>query len=248
MAEVGLQLYTVRNDLEKDFEGTMARVAEIGYGGVEFAGYGDRSSLDIARVLKETGLRPVSAHVPLDQLESDLEACVEFNLEVGNRFLVVPSLPEDRRNEKRKWKAAIRSMNSIAEELKDYGLTLCYHNHDYEMQEYDGQTGFEILLDDSEPEILALEMDVYWIQKSGANPAEYILRAAGRCPLVHLKDLDKNGGFVEVGEGELDLDSISAAAEGVGAEWFFVEQDECSKPPLESAKISYENLKKKGLV
>jgi len=247
---IALQLYTVREDLAKDFEGTLQRVAEIGYTGVEFAGFGDVPSSKVWRALQEFNLKAAGAHWPLGQLENDLESVVEMNLEICNDFLVVPWLPEERRRDRKRWREVANSMNEIAKDIQDYGLKLLYHNHAFEFEKVGGETGWDILFEAADPDLVGAEIDTYWIKYAGEDPAEYIRRMAGRCPLVHLKDManDDKRSQTEIGAGTLDFDAIFQAAETGGVQWFIVEQDTCGRPPLESANLSFENLKARGKV
>jgi len=247
---IALQLYTVRDDLAKDFEGTLQRVAEIGYAGVEFAGLGDVPASRVFRLLQEFNLRAAGAHWALDKLENEIEAVVEYNLEILNDYIVVPWLPEERRRDRKKWREVANSLNEIAQDIQDYGLKICYHNHAFEFEKYGGEYGFDILFEAADPDLVNVEIDTYWIKYSGLDPVEYIQRMAGRCPLIHLKDMakDEKRTSVEIGQGTLDFDAIFAAAEAGGVQWYIVEQDTCERPPLDSARISFENLKARGKV
>jgi len=247
---IALQLYTVRDDLANDFEGTLRRVAEIGYAGVEFAGFCDLPASRVFRLLQELNLRVAGVHWPLDKLESEIEAVVEYNLEILNDYIVVPWLPEERRRDRKKWREVANSMNEIAQDIQDYGLKICYHNHAFEFEKYGGELGFDILFEAADPDLVCVELDTYWLKYGGQDPVEYIRRMAGRCPLIHLKDMgkDEKRSMVEIGEGILDFNVIFEAAEAGGVQWYVVEQDTCSRPPLESARISFENLKARGKV
>lgn len=245
---IALQLYTVRDDLAKDFEGTMQRVAEIGYTGVEFAGFGEWPPSRIWRALQEFNLKAAGAHWPLEALEENLEEVVEKNLEIGNDFIVVPWLSEDRRRDRKRWREVANSMNEIAKDIQDYGLRLCYHNHAFEFEKLGGETGWEIFFEAADPDLIGAELDTYWIKYVGEDPADYLRRLSGRCPLVHLKDMgkDEKRSTVEIGEGILDFDAIFTAAEEGGVQWYIVEQDNCERPALDSARLSFENLKARG--
>jgi len=247
---IALQLYTVRDELEKDFEGTLRKVAKIGYEGVEFAGFGDLPASRIHSLLKELDLKPAAAHVPIEKLEEDLETVVEYILEVGTDYIVVPWLPEQRRRDRKKWRSVAHTLSDIAKEIQDYDLKLCYHNHAFEFEKFGNEYGFDIFFEAADPDLVYAELDTYWVKYGGEDPAEYIKKLSGRCPLLHLKDMadDKDRSFAEVGEGTLNFDSIFEAAEQSGVQWYIVEQDKCSRPPLESARISYENLKARGKV
>jgi sugar phosphate isomerase/epimerase len=127
-------------------------------------------------------------------------------------------------------------------------MQLCYHNHDFEFRQFDGRYGLDILLGATDPELVKAEVDTYWVQKTGVDPAAYLRQYAGRCPLVHLKDMtaDESRTFAEIGEGSMDWSAIFTAAEAGGAAWYIVEQDTCRRAPLESVAISLRNLQSMG--
>ncbi len=247
---VALQLYTVRDDVERDLEGTLRQVAEIGYAGVEFAGYADRKAAELKSLLAELNLRPAGGHVPIDQLESDLDRVIEFALELGNPYIVCPWIPEERREEKSDWLAIAQLFNSVGEKCKQNGLTFCYHNHSFEFEKFGDTYALDLLFGATKLQLVKAELDTYWIKHGGADPVEYLRCYAGRCPLLHIKDMadDEERSFAEVGEGILDWSAIFDAAEAGGLDWYIVEQDTCSGPPLESARLSFENLRKWGKV
>jgi len=245
---IALQLYTVRSELEKDFDDTLRQVAEIGYTGVEFAGFANLTTGKVWRLLQEYNLKVAGAHFPLDKLESNLETVVEQSLEICCDYLIVPGLPEERRRDRKKWREVANSLNEIAQDIQDYGLKLCYHNHAFELDKVGNETGFDILFEAADPDLVGAELDTYWIKFGGGDPAEYIRRMAGRCPLIHLKDMagDDKKSQTEIGSGILDFDAVFQAAEEGGVQWYIVEQDTCARPPLESARLSFDNLKARG--
>ncbi|OGO06293.1 MAG: hypothetical protein A2Y73_00795 [Chloroflexi bacterium RBG_13_56_8] len=250
---IALQLYTVRDQALKDFEGTVRQVAEMGYAGVEFAGNyglnpGDLSAESLAELLMETDLRVAGSHLGFRAFERELGRLVAYNLHIDNRFVGVSSLPSEMRNADGYRRAAAR-MNQMGAELKDAGMVLYYHNHVFEFESVDGVRGADILYGETDPALVMLECDVYWAQYAGADPADLIRAYSGRFPLVHLKDMIGEGEErtdVEVGEGELDFAPIFAASEAQGVRWYIVELDHCPRPSLESARISLENLRKWG--
>lgn len=245
---IGLQLYTLRELLAQDFIGTLEKVAELGYDGVEFAGYGNLEASELKKVLDDLGLVAAGAHVPLDMLENELSAVIDYNLEIGNKFVSCPWVAEDRRQSASDWKRIAESLNRIGEETKRNGIQLLYHNHAFEFEKFDGKYALDILFENTDPDLVQAELDVYWVYRGGEDPAEYIKKYANRVPVVHLKDVadDEEKSFAEVGEGILNLPSIFAAAESSGAQWYIVEQDICKRPPLESVKISINNLRQMG--
>jgi sugar phosphate isomerase/epimerase len=245
---IALQMYTVRDDAARDFIGTLREVAGIGYAGVEFAGTGGLSAAELRRLLDDLGLRVAGSHTALNELEGNLNAALDFSQAIGNTFVVCPWLPQERRGSADGYRALGDLLNRAGAACKERGLQLCYHNHDFEFQQFDGQYGLDILYAATDPNLVQAELDTYWIKKAGVDPAAYIRQYAGRAPLIHLKDMaaDEKGSFAEVGEGTQDWPSIFAASEAGGAQWYIVEQDTCPRPPLESIAISLRNLKRMG--
>ena len=245
---IALQMYTVREEAERDYAGTVRQVAAIGYAGVELAGRGGLSVRELRDVLQETGLRVCGSHVGIDQIEKDMAQVAEENLEIGNSRIVIPYLSEDRRQGADGYKKTAATLNALGDTLRTQGLTLCYHNHAFEFEPLEGgQFGLDILLDNTDPMLVKAEVDTYWVLVGGQDPVAFVRKHKGRVPLMHLKDRDTaDGSFAELGTGDLPLDALIAAAPEVGTEWLIVEQDQCKRPPLESVKISYNHLKARG--
>lgn len=239
MLKVGLQLYTLRDELEQDFEGTIRKVAEMGYSGVEFFHYFGRSAEAVKALLEETGLVAVGAHRPYEAMLNDTQQEISFNLEIGNRNLIVPYLTEEQRN----WPEVAANLRKIGDECLEGGAVLSYHNHDFEFTEkVEGQPAFDYLFSTVPAEQLQVEMDTCWVHYGGYDPAEYIRKYAGRLPIIHLKDLKKREDgspeTVVLGEGEVDLAAVIEAAAAADVEWAVVEQDFCSRSPLASVEDS----------
>jgi sugar phosphate isomerase/epimerase len=247
---VALQLYTVRNKTETDLVGTLREVARIGYAGVEFAGFRDWEAAELKSVLAQFQLEIAGGHVPIQQLEKGLDSVIAFNLSLGNRYVVCPWIPEERRKDKADWLAIARLFNQVGEKCRENGLTFCYHNHSFEFLRFGDTYALDLLFAATKPELVKAELDTYWIKHGGEDPVEYLKCYGGRCPLLHLKDMadDEKRSFAEVGEGILEWPAIFEAAEEGGVEWYIVEQDTCPGPPIESARLSFENLKKWGKV
>lgn len=245
---IALQLYTVRDHTAEDFAGTVAKVAEIGYAGVEFAGFGGLSADKVKELLDRCGLKAAGAHIGLDLLEKNLEQTLEEQLVIGNKWVVCPYMPEDRRKDGAAWKSLASLFNDIGAACKEKGLVFCYHNHAFEFEKFDGVYGLDLLYGSVDPALVFGEVDTFWVKKGGECPAGFIRKYCGRIPLVHLKDMtkDEQATFAEVGTGSMDFASIFEAAEACGAEWYIVEQDRCAGDSLESARISFDNLKKMG--
>ncbi len=245
---VALQMYTLRDQASADFRGALADVARIGYAGVELAGTGGLTAPEMAKVLSDLGLKCAGSHEGMDRLESDFNAVVDFQEEIGNSFVVIPWLAEERRKGAAGWIETAGKMTEIGHMLAEEGLQLCYHNHSFEFEKFDGQYGLDLLYANSCPDAVQAELDTYWVKHGGEDPIEYINRYAGRAPLIHIKDMaaGEDRAFAEIGEGILDMPGIFEAAKKAGSAWMIVEQDTCKRPPIESVKLSFDNIKKMG--
>lgn len=245
---IGLQLYTLRDAMKEDFAGTLRKVAAVGYGYVELAGYGGLSVREVSSLLADNYLKVAGSHIALDALESDLHTVIQENLELGNSHIVVPYLAEERRRTADDYKAVAETLSGIGETLQTAGMTLCYHNHDFEFKPLaDGRIGEDILLENSDPLFVKIEADAYWILKAGHDPVAFVKKHTGRVPIIHLKDRDlDDGSFAPVGTGDLPLDALIEAAGEVGTQYLLVEQDIVKGDALEAVTLSYSNLKAKG--
>lgn len=244
---VAIQMYTLRNESEQDFAGTLKKVAELGFDGVEFAGYGGLTAKEVKALLDELGLKAASSHVPLDQLENNLAGVIEDMKILGSKFVVCPFLMPDRRNEQ-DYKALISFLNEAGETCQREGITLCYHNHDFELENLsDGRKALEAIFDDTKAENLQAELDIYWLTKAGEQPVEWMNHYKNRTPLIHLKDMtmDEEKFFAELGTGGVDLEAVLNIGEESGVKWWVVEQDMSRRTPFESIEISINYLKKK---
>ncbi len=264
---VGLQLYTVRDEMAADFEGTLRKVKAMGYTGVEFAGLFDKSAAEIKALLDEIGLEAVSAHVPYyDAVDDPIAAFTPYK-EIGCKYVAVPYLTEERRPGTPGWAETVEGVRKLGEGAKALGLTLLYHNHDFEFVRVDGAYALDMLYDAVPADLLQTELDTCWVNVGGEDPALYVRKYAGRAPVVHLKDFYKSGEgkgklyqligieddgeqaastfeFRPVGYGMQDFPGILDACEAAGAAWVIVEQDSPSmgKSPLECAEMSIRYL------
>jgi len=244
LAPIGLQLYTVRTLLERDFEGTLAGVAAIGYREVEFAGYHSRSPEVVRAALDRAGLGAPSAHVPIEAVRDDLPRVLDGARVMGHRHVVVAWLPEPQRTLDG-YRAAADLFNRVGEQASAAGIRFAYHNHAYEFARVDGRLPYDILLERSDPRHVAFEMDLYWITRGGQDPLAYFARWPGRFPLVHAKD---SGGppehrMVDVGAGRIPWAAVFARREQAGIRHVFVEHDEPADP-MASVRRSYEYLRR----
>jgi sugar phosphate isomerase/epimerase len=243
---VALQMYTLRNESANDFKGTLEKVAQLGYEGVELAGYGDLTVKEVKRVLDDHGLKAASSHIALAELRADAAKIIDDQKELGSGFVVCPYLEPEERTEKDYYRL-IDDLNEIGEKCADEGITLCYHNHDFELAALsNGRTALETILDETNPEWVKAEFDIYWLTYAREIPLKWLDRYRDRSPLVHLKDMTTDGErfFAELGTGGVDLESVLEFGHGGSVDWWIIEQDESRNPPIESVKRSLEFLKK----
>ncbi|WP_353625689.1 sugar phosphate isomerase/epimerase [Bacillus sp. JCM 19041] len=228
MNSIGLALYTLRDELKEDFKGTLQKVKEIGYSGVEFAGFGDYSANEVKNMLEEIGIEAWSSHVPIEQLRNKLSDVIEYHKTIGVQFIVCPYLSEEERESRTHYFNLAEEFEEIGNQIREAGFIFCYHNHDFELELYDGEYGLDILLRGTRTNNMQLECDTFWVEFAGVDAKSYLTKHANRVPIIHLKDMKKDGGtFAEVGEGKLDISGIIQAAKEAGTSYFIVEQDKC---------------------
>ncbi|MDR7076967.1 sugar phosphate isomerase/epimerase [Neobacillus niacini] len=242
---IAVQMYTLREESEKDFAGTLKRVAELGYDGVEFAGYGGLTVNEVKVLLDEFGLRATASHVPLEELENNLYQVIEEQKILESRYVVCPYLQPERRSIE-DYKALISFLDRAGELCRREGITLCYHNHDFELERLsNGRSILEAIFDKTSANNVKAELDVYWLAKAGENPVEWMNRYKNRTPLIHLKDMttDDEQFFAELGTGCVDIEAVLKIGEESGVHWWIVEQDFSRRTPFESIEISLNYLK-----
>lgn len=241
---IALQMYTLRNETAQDFAGTLREVAALGYGAVELAGMGSYTAEALRTELDMLGLRCSGAHVPIERLRGDLETVIAEVLALGGRYVICPYLSVEQRGDATAYRNLAAEFNPIGARCAASGLILAYHHHDFELEAMDGSTGLHILRDNTEPQHMTFEIDIYWAKAAGFDPVALLGEFAGRVQLVHLKDMTAGDQptFAEVGHGTLDIPAVIAAAEAAGAQQLVVEQDACQRPPIESVRMSREYL------
>jgi sugar phosphate isomerase/epimerase len=263
---IGLQLYTVRDDLKKDLNGTLRAVAAIGYHNVETAP-GDDSAKTVHDALVAAGLTTPSGHCQTHHIAEQPDAVIENAKILGQQYLVCAwlqaldaSLHSDRSREGNKltlddFRRHAELFNRFGEKCRKAGIQFGYHAHNFEFKTHDGIEPFDLLLQQTDPKYVQVEMDCYWMTRAGKDPVSFFEKYPGRISLLHIKDMKPVSGpsvdvqaggdaFTEVGTGTIDWKRIFAAAEKAGVKYAFVEQDKCERPAIESAKISYDNLRK----
>jgi sugar phosphate isomerase/epimerase len=245
---IALQLYTVREDAARNFVGTLDQVAAIGYTGVELNGYGPLTPADLRAKFDALGLAVAGSHVALVRLENELDAVVAECRTLQCPTVVCPVLPAERRTEDG-FRQLASSLNAIGRTVTASGLTLCYHNHAFEFEtEIDGIAAYDWLMANTDPALVQIEIDAFWVQKAGRDPTAYIEKYRGRVPLVHLKDMTADAAqtFAPVGAGSVDFAPLFAAAERGGVQWYIVEQDRAEGSAIEAARTSWTNLRAMG--
>lgn len=242
---VGIQLYTVRNELAKDPEGTLTRLAEIGYKEVEFAGYPGTSTASLRAMLDRLHLKAPSSHVNFSAIRSDWNKRLDDAVTMGQRFIVVASLGSEPDGTPDDWKRIAHLLNTAGEQAQAKGIQLAYHNHDFEFTRLGGQMAYEILLRESDPKLLKLEADLYWMTKAGQDPVAYFQQWPGRFPLLHIKDMDATPkrGFAPLGQGTIDFRRILAHRKQAGVQHFFYEQDSVNGSVFDAARTSLAYLR-----
>jgi sugar phosphate isomerase/epimerase len=249
---IGVQLYTLRNEMEADVEATLRKVAELGYEGVEFAGYFGWDADKLKQLLDDLDLKAIGSHVSLNNLRSNLLGEIAYLQTLGGNYLICPYVAEENRKSTQDWIGLFGELGKFGAEVNKHGLQLLYHNHDFEFHsQVDGAFVFDAMYASVKPELLKVEMDVCWVQFAGHDPLAYISKYAGRLPLLHLKDFTKDAEHklvtLELGLGDVPLNEVITAAEKAGVEWLIVEQDHCQKPPLVSIENSLQWVKENYL-
>ena len=244
---IALQLYTVRAPAADDFLGTLRRVAEIGYGAVEFAGYGGVPIPELRAALDEYGLRAMGAHVPLAAFEERLPEALAEVRHLGGAYAVVPSVPEARRADADAVRDLAAAFDRFGAACQAEGLAFAYHNHAFEFEplpdDEGGRTLFDLLLQETDPALVGFELDLFWAASAGVDPEVLLHRCARRAPLVHLKDRPATGDRPDapVGDGVLPWPQLLPAAAAAGTRWYIVEQDH-PQDPFADVERSLRNL------
>lgn len=236
-APIAVQMYTLRNAGTLDQQ--LKIVHDAGVHAVETVGTQNVSAAELKQLLDRYSIRAISSHVPLADLRNDLDGVVAFNRTIGNTTLVVPYLDQkDRPTDAAGWTALGQELGRISKRVRDKGMHLAYHNHDFELVDFNGRTGLELLFDAAGPG-LQTELDLAWVARAGLDPAVMLGKFHGRLFAVHAKDnaakgqAEDEGGFAAVGQGVLDWNAILPAAAAANVQWYIVEHDQ----PRDPAKV-----------
>lgn len=261
-SHIGLQLYTVRDAMRTDPKGTLEKVSKIGFNSVEAAGYSPDGKFygftpkDFQKILKDQGMIIPSSHYRLgEELNQGKEVsgsimhgwdkAVEDGASLGLKYMVCAYLSESERGNLDHYKLVADKLNKAGEICKKSGIQLCYHNHNFEFESQGGILPYDILLNQTDKNLVKMEMDIFWVTKAGHDPIELMKAHPHRFVLWHVKDMERTEEkmFTEVGNGSIDFPKIFDEAGESGMKYFFVEQDKCPGSPFDSIQQSYTYIK-----
>ena len=250
-SQLAAQLYTVRDftNTPAEIAATMKKVKQLGYDAVQCSALGAIDPHELKRIVDGEGLTICATHTDYDRMRDEPQSVIEEHNLWGCKHAAIGGLPQEYRSAEGYARFA-KEASEVAKRLAEGGLTFSYHNHSFELERFNGRTGLEILYEDSDPKYFNSELDTYWIQHGGGDPAAWIRKLKGRAYIVHLKDMamdNRTQLFAEVGEGNLNWPAILDACKEAGVEWYIVEQDTCQRDPFESLGISLRNLKAMGI-
>lgn len=243
---IGLQLYSLRGDAPKNVPGILEQVAKMGYQGVEFAGYYGRSAAELRKMLDDNGLKCCGTHTGLDTILGDaLKATIEFNAKLGNKYLIVPSLPGKNTSSEKALIDTAKLLTEQSEKAKEAGMVVGYHAHGGDFAKFGDKTHWDILFSNAGPNV-CMQLDTGNCLGGGGDPIEVLKKFPGRSLTIHLKE---HGGprNAPVGEGQVKWKEVFAICETTGkTEWYIVEQEGYAGKPLDAVKACIDNLRKMG--
>ncbi|HOQ67829.1 MAG TPA: sugar phosphate isomerase/epimerase [Candidatus Atribacteria bacterium] len=248
----GLQLYTLREFCKapQDIVDSLKRVKEIGYQFVQVSGVGPIDTKELKKILDDLGIQAPTTHQDYNRIIEETEEVIEEHKILSAPYVVCPGLPRELHNAEG-YKKVAEEFNKVGEIMKKEGLTLLYHNHGIEFEKYDKKLGLEILFEHADPDILGMEIDTYWVQYGGGDPAYWIERFSNKMPICHLKDMgikDNQQVMMPIGEGNLNWPAIVKACEKAGVIYAMVELDQSPLYPIwDAIKISLEHMLSWGL-
>jgi sugar phosphate isomerase/epimerase len=248
MRNIGLQVYTVRESLQRDYKGTLEQVAAAGYDGVEIGDMGGMTTSEFGVFLGDIGLKLIGSYVPICAPDAELNAVLDRVAALGGVTAGVAFMgPEYRTSEG--IRTAARWLDHAGALAAQRNVAFMYHAHAFEFETLiDGEAMFDVLFALTDPALVKWQPDSYWVAKGGRNPVTEIARFAGRAPTCHLKDMSGDGkqSFEIVGNGQIDFDAIMKAGDAAGVRWYIVEQDLCPKGEIESMRESFDNIVARG--
>ncbi|MDO8588731.1 MAG: sugar phosphate isomerase/epimerase [Armatimonadota bacterium] len=251
-SRIAAQMYTLREFTQTpaDIASTMKKVKAMGYDSVQLSALGPIETAELKRILDGEGLSVCATHTSFQRMRDETDSVIEEHKLLGCRYAAIGGLPAEYRSEGGYSRFA-KEASAVAKRLAQGGLVFGYHNHSFELERFGRRTGLDILYSESDAQYFTAEIDTYWVQHGGGDPAEWIRKVSGRIPLLHLKDMTVNAEMqqlmAEVGEGNLNWPAILDAARQSGVVWYIIEQDTCQRDPFESLAISLRNLREMGI-
>ena len=247
MTKIALQLYSVRDDCAKNFPEVLKKVAEMGYEGVEFAGYYKYSAADLKKILDDLGIKAAGTHIGLETLLGDeLKKTIEFNQAIGNKFLIVPGLSAEHTSSRAAWLETAKLFNDISTKVRAEGMYVGYHNHTIEFKPLDGECPWDTFYGAANPEVV-MQLDLGNAMHGGVSAdtlVDLLKRYPGRARSVHMKEYSSAGNNVLIGEGEVKWKEVITLCQSVGnTEWYVIEQESYAHPPMDCVKLCLANLK-----
>jgi len=242
---IALQLYSVRDDCTNDFVGTLKKVSEMGYEGIEFAGYYGKNATDLKKILDDFDIKVAGTHTGIDTLLGEnLKKTVEFNSVLGNKFLIVPGLPEEYIKTKEAVIKTANLFNEISEKLKPYKMKVGYHNHWIEFKPINGETIWDIFFSNTNKDVI-MQVDTGNCMKGGGNPVKILEKYPGRALTVHLKEFSSKNDKAILEEGDVEWDKILNLCETTGrTKWYIIEQESYAYSPIKCVELCLMNLKR----
>ncbi len=254
--KIAAQLYTIREFMKTpaDMAVSLNKISDIGYKAVQLSGHGEIETSELKKLVDDAGLTVCATHIGFDSIQNDLDKVVEDHNTLECKNIAIGMMPREYMNG---GEEGYRTFAGLADEagakLREKGFVFGYHNHSNELVRFGKKTGMDILIENTRPENMIMEIDTYWIQHGGGDPAAWIRKCAGRASYVHFKDMviimddGRKQQFAEIGEGNLNWPEILKACDEAGSEWYIVEQDTSLIDPFDSLKISLENMKAMGI-
>jgi sugar phosphate isomerase/epimerase len=259
---VGIELYTVRHEMVKDPAGTIQQLAQIGFKEVEIIQFDDKpshpakilgmSGKEFAKLLRDNGMRAPSGHYSMEHTQTNWAPLIEQAHDIGLEYMTNAWIDEEYRSSMDGWKRVVDLLNKAAEPVQKAGMTYNYHNHNFEFVTIENTFVYDYLIKNLDPKI-HFTLDCYWTTRAGQDPVKLMQRLSGRVAILHIKDMPnslpvsytydgRKENFAAIGQGVIDWNRIFRAAPTGGVKHYYYEQDSCTRPPLESAKISFDYL------
>ena len=241
------QLYTVRDFIKtpEEIRESLTRIRKMGYTSVQVSGMGKIDPQAFKELIDELGLTVCATHSPFDKMQQDPKSVADYHLLWGCPNVGVGSMPDSYRGSEEGFRAFAKAANEVGKAMQQYGLKFVYHNHNFEFAKFNGKRGFDILMEETDPDCVGFIMDTYWVQAGGCDPVEYIYKLAGRMDVIHFKDYAVDGFtpcFAAVGEGNLNFEKIVKACKDTGVRWAAVEEDVCPRDPFDCLETSLKNI------